>query len=197
MILYKFGEIVYKNKNNLILESYGTGYLVNVAQEHRFTIGQKMKLFLYEYKTDYYQNTYGFKDFKERLLFIDLLTIDKVGPKIAINLLEKGWLEVATSIVSEEWQTLASCPFVTDKTARLICVELKEKWSKLIQVKAETQAKQNNLNELNLTLATLGFKKHQIDLAMQKIKETDNLEKMIEDSIQIIADEQQKNVQTQ
>ncbi|WAM09077.1 hypothetical protein ONA03_01785 [Mycoplasmopsis cynos] len=53
MILYKIGEIVYKNKNNIIFENKGDGYIVNVANVDRFEVGAKCKIFLYEYNTSF------------------------------------------------------------------------------------------------------------------------------------------------
>ncbi|WAM06750.1 hypothetical protein ONA23_00525 [Mycoplasmopsis cynos] len=45
MILYKIGEIVYKNKNNIIFENKGDGYIVNVANVDRFEVGANAKYF--------------------------------------------------------------------------------------------------------------------------------------------------------
>ncbi|RIV16762.1 Holliday junction branch migration protein RuvA [Mycoplasmopsis gallopavonis] len=194
MILYKFGEIVYKNKNNVILESQGTGYLLQVAEDSRYEVSQKIKMYFFEYQTDYCKNTFGFKDFKERILFMDLITIDKIGPRIALNILNHGWENVANLIVSENWQELSKFSFVNEKTAKLICVELKNKWSKLIQPKPENITQNNDkITDLIKTLSTLGFKKHQIDLALSEIKETNDLDQMIEDSIQIIASHQARS----
>ncbi|WP_036452204.1 Holliday junction branch migration protein RuvA [Mycoplasma buteonis] len=189
MILYKIGEIVYKNKGNIILESGGTGYILSVPQENRFEVGQKLKLYLYEYRTDYLTNTYGFKDFKERLLFIDLISIDKIGPRIALSILDTGWETVATFIANEQWQELTKYNFVSEKTAKLICVELRNKWNKLVNSnnKNKDKTEVNNLTDLAKTLATLGFKKHQIDFALSKIHNCSDLDKMVEESIEIIA----------
>ncbi|WP_426461041.1 Holliday junction branch migration protein RuvA [Mycoplasma hafezii] len=194
MVLYKIGEIVYKNKSNLILESGGTGYIVNVPNDARFEVGQKLKIYLYEYKTEYLTNTYGFKDFKERLLFIDLIGIDKIGPRIALNILDVGWETVAQYIATENWVELSHFNFVSEKTAKLICVELKNKWAKLCSNINKKDIPNNSISkfkELSKTLATLGFKKHQIDLALSKVQETNDLDAMVEESIQIIASSNQ------
>ncbi|WBP83855.1 Holliday junction branch migration protein RuvA [Mycoplasmopsis edwardii] len=197
MILYKIGEIVYKNKTNLIFENKGDGYIVNVANIDRFEVGSKCKIYLYEYNTEFYRNIYGFKDFKERLLFTDLITVEKIGPKVAMNILEKGWEFVANLIVNDNWQELSKINFVSEKTAKFICVELKNKWSKLLDPSIKKDTKEiQNINELSSTLDTLGFKKNQIEFAIKNIKEQKDLDKMIEESITLIANNKDATFRT-
>ncbi|UUM19633.1 MULTISPECIES: Holliday junction branch migration protein RuvA [unclassified Mycoplasma] len=191
MLLYKLGEIVYKKNNNLILESKSEGHIVVVSNESRYQVHDKIKMYFYEYNTEYNKTTYGFKDFKERLLFIDLISIDKIGPKIAMNILDKGWEYVAELISQENWQEIAKFPFISEKTARFLCVELANKWTKIMnkQIK-DNSATQSQLKQLSETLNTLGFKKKQIDFAVTKVDTSKTLEEMIEQSIEIIATNQ-------
>ncbi|SJZ45042.1 Holliday junction branch migration protein RuvA [Mycoplasmopsis verecunda] len=190
MKLYIIGEIVYKNKNNVILESHGEGYLLNVAEESRYEVGQKIKMYLYEHRTEYSECTYGFKDFKERLLFIDLLSIEKIGPKIAMTILDKGWEYIARLIADDKYQELSTIQFVTEKMANIICVQLSDKWAKIINNADNKRAEKSQMrDELNRTLQQLGFQKSQIDLAMKKVRPKDKLDDMIEESIKIIANE--------
>ncbi|MHA0272573.1 Holliday junction branch migration protein RuvA [Mycoplasma sp. 48589B] len=190
MKLYIFGEIVYKNKGSIILESRSEGYLMNVPNDSRFEVGQKAKIYLYTHRTDYTECTYGFKDFKERLLFMDLITVEKVGPKIAMILLDRGWEYIARLIANENYQELSSIQFISEKLANIICVQLSEKWSKIITNADNKKAeKLQTREELNKTLQQLGFNKSQIDLALKKIKLSDDLDHMIEESIKLIAND--------
>ncbi|WP_036463950.1 Holliday junction branch migration protein RuvA [Mycoplasmopsis sturni] len=191
MLLYKLGEIVHKNFNNIIFESKGEGFLVTICNESRYSLHEKMKLYFYEYSSDYLKITYGFKDFKERLLFLDLLTIDKIGPKIAMNMLDKGWEYIADLIANDQWQELSKIQFISDKTARYICVELAQKWSKMLTKKTKTNSNnQAKLQDLAETLNTLGFKKKQIDFALTNVVPTDDLEQLVEKSIELITTRQ-------
>ncbi|WLP85763.1 Holliday junction branch migration protein RuvA [Mycoplasma seminis] len=188
MKLYIIGEVVYKNKNNLILESKGEGYLMTVADEARFEVGQKVKMYLYEHRTEYLACTYGFKDFKERLLFIDLIAVEKVGPKIAMILLEKGWEYVARLIAEYNVKDLSSIQFISEKLANIICVQLSDKWAKICSNADNKRAEKSKMrDELSKTLFELGFKKAQIDLALRKVKPSDSIDNMIEESIRLIA----------
>lgn len=196
MILYKIGEIVFKNKTSIIFENKGDGYIVNVANINRFEVGTKCKIYLYEQNTEFYKNIYGFKDFKERLLFTDLITVEKVGPKIAMTILEKGWEVVAHNIATDNWAELAKINFVSEKTARYICVELKSKWSKLIDLSKEKRTEVNNLTDLTNTLSSLGFKRNQIEYALANITEKTDLDKMVEESINLITTNSESHLRT-
>ncbi|MFV9451801.1 Holliday junction branch migration protein RuvA [Mycoplasma sp. 4463] len=188
MKLYSIGEIVYKNKSNIILESKGDGYIVTVADDKRWEVGQKTKLYLFEYRTDYMTHTYGFKEFKERLLFIDLIGIEKVGAKIAMSILEKGWEYVAHLIVDHKTEELASIPFVTERMANLICFELGNKWAKILTNGDAKKAEKLQLkDELYKSLLILGFTKGQIESAVKNVKLNQSLEDMVEESIKFIA----------
>ncbi|WP_025755586.1 Holliday junction branch migration protein RuvA [Mycoplasmopsis cricetuli] len=194
MLLYKIGEIIHKNGNNLIFESRGDGYIINIANETRFKIHEKIKIYLYEYHTDYLKSTYGFKDFKERLLFVDLIAIDKIGPKIAMSILDKGWEYIAELISQENWTEIAKFPFINEKTARYLCVELSTKWGKMINKKIKDSSEmQGNLKELTDTLNSLGFRKKQIDYAIANLTEKENIDTMIEQSIELIAKKYNEN----
>ncbi|QNM93316.1 Holliday junction branch migration protein RuvA [Mycoplasma sp. Pen4] len=191
MKIYIIGEIVYKNKNNIILESKGEGYWLTVADDWRYQVNQKAKIFIYEHQTDYQKNTYGFKDFKERLLFIDLVSIEKIGPRIAMNILNKGWEYIARLIATNNTTELSTIPFVTEKVANIICVQLNTKWSKILTNSDNKKAETAQIrDEVAKTLQTLGFKKAQIDYALKQIKYTNNMDEMIENSIQLIAAQQ-------
>ncbi|WP_027120356.1 Holliday junction branch migration protein RuvA [Mycoplasmopsis lipofaciens] len=189
MILYRIGEIVYKNNSNLIFESQGVGYSLIVADNARFESKSKLKLYLYEIKNDYYQATYGFKDFKERLLFIDLISLNGVGPKVAFNILNQGWEKIALYISEGNFEALIETPYLNPKVARLIIAELQDKWTKMIDAKKTKEAVKNidKFTEVKTTLKMLGFKTTQIDNALQKIKENNDVEIMIEEAIKLMS----------
>ncbi|WP_369027528.1 Holliday junction branch migration protein RuvA [Mycoplasmopsis synoviae] len=197
MTLYKIGEIVYKNNNNIILESKGEGNLVTICDNSRYSKGEKLKLYLYEVKNDYIQQTYGFKTFKERLFFTDLISIDKIGPKTAMLILDQNWELVANLIAEGDWKEISKINYISDKSAKLICVELKDKWAKIIQNKEVKKFDDiTNIKELKQTLNKLGFKASDIDYAVNNISSTKELDLMVEESINLITTQMHANNQT-
>ncbi|UUM18977.1 Holliday junction branch migration protein RuvA [Mycoplasma sp. 1018B] len=203
MILYRIGEIIYKNQNNLIFESYGTGYSVIVPDEKRFEIKSKLKLFICEINTEYHKQTYAFKDFKERLLFLDLININGIGPRAAFNLLNIGWEKCANLILASKQEELLKIPYINIKMIKNIFNELQGKWMKLLNINNEeikNKIKVNdNLEEVKNTLKMLGFKTKQIDNAITELKTDTDIELMIEEAINIISksyDKQSNNIST-
>ncbi|MBZ4212826.1 Holliday junction branch migration protein RuvA [Mycoplasma sp. U97] len=189
MILYRIGEVIHKNNSNLIFESQGVGYSVIFPNHERINNNQKCKLYLFEIKNDYYWATYAFKDFKERLLFIDLISLNGIGSKAAFNILNQGFEKVSALIAQGNIEALVEIPYLNQKSARLICAELQQKWSKMINPKVTENINLSlgKLNEAKDTLKMLGFKTKQIDNALAQISTSANLEEMIEEAIKLMS----------
>ncbi|WP_406617147.1 Holliday junction branch migration protein RuvA [Mycoplasmopsis adleri] len=189
MILYRIGEIMHKNGSNIIFESQSVGYTGLMPEADRVEKGQKLKLYFYEIKNDYYQATYLFRDFKERLLFIDLVSLNGVGPRIAFNVLNLGYEKAAALIAAGDFDSLLETPYMNPRNARLIIAELQDKWRKMINPKevSETIVSTNKINETKETLKMLGFKTKQIDLALTKLTSSNDVEAMVEEAIKIIS----------
>ncbi|MGY5139235.1 Holliday junction branch migration protein RuvA [Mycoplasmopsis gallinarum] len=196
MILYRFGEIVHKNNNNLILESYGTGYSIMVPNHERFEAKTKIKLFLIEINNEYQKNTYGFKEFKERLLFQDLISINGIGPKLAFNILDNDWEKIVDWIINENMENLTRISYLSLKTAKLIIFELKNKWSKMMNKNINTSNNNNEqkeqINTIKDTLKMLGFKNEQIQNAINNIEFDKDIETNIDQAIRYISKEYEK-----
>ncbi|QGZ97272.1 Holliday junction DNA helicase RuvA [Mycoplasma sp. NEAQ87857] len=133
MILYRKGKITYINKNFITFDTYATGYSVYVADANRFNVSapEDKNITLYWYEDD--QRVCGFKDYKERLLFIDLISIKNIGVKTAMVILEQGWEKIANYIAKKDIKTLSSIQYIDEKTASLICLELSSKWSNILK----------------------------------------------------------------
>ncbi|UUM24545.1 Holliday junction branch migration protein RuvA [Mycoplasma sp. 3686d] len=132
MKLYILGKIVYKKNNKLILESQSQGHIIVVPNHSRFQINEQVKIYVYEHETEYNETTYGFKDFQERELFMDLVLIGGIQPQFAILILDKGWKYITKFIAQQNEQALSKLHFFDKKTARLVCKELANKWVKII-----------------------------------------------------------------
>ncbi|CBH40455.1 Holliday junction branch migration protein RuvA [Mycoplasmopsis agalactiae] len=189
MILYRIGEIIHKHNSNIIFESQGIGYSLILPDPERVEIKQKCKLYLFEIKNEYQYATYAFKDFKERLLFVDLISLNGIGPRAAFNILNFGFEKVAALIAEGNAEALIEIPYLNPRMARLIVAELQAKWSKMISPKdaAKINETTNALSEVKETLKMLGFKTKQIDGALSKISSTDDVEKMIEEAIKLMS----------
>lgn len=185
-MIYKLGKIIAKTKTNLIFESNYTGFAINVANVDKYEIDKFQKIFIYEYENDYGKSYYGFKEFKERIFFEDLLSIQGIGPKTAMSILASNWKEVMKLIAEGNFDQIAKIPYVGLRTARQIIFDFQKKYN--LMLNKEGQSK--NKLEVFQTLKSLGFNKNQIDLVANKLEDTNDIEKMVEKAIEIISHEQ-------
>ncbi|QDY87928.1 Holliday junction branch migration protein RuvA [Mycoplasma anserisalpingitidis] len=196
MILYKIGEIMHINAQNIIFESKGDGYSLIVPNSGRFSNNQKVKLFIYEYKSDYSTQTYAFKDYMERVLFVDLISLTGIGPRIAMNLLDNDWEKIANYIALSDPESLSKIPYVQEKQAKLIVVNLQSKWNKILLKNKDITKSTNeisNINDVVSSLKIMGFKEKQINEAISKIDNKGNVEEMIQKSIELISKQMNEN----
>lgn len=196
MILYKIGEIMHINAQNIIFESKGDGYSLIVPNSGRFSNNQKVKLFIYEYKSDYSTQTYAFKDYMERVLFVDLISLTGIGPRIAMNLLDNDWEKIANYIALSDAESLSKIPYVQEKQAKLIVVNLQSKWNKILLKNKDITKSTNeisNMNDVVSSLKIMGFKEKQINEAISKIDNKGNVEEMIQKSIELISKQMNEN----
>lgn len=186
-MLYKLGKVVFKTKTSLILESNYTGYLIHVADVNQYEIDKFQKIYLYNYQNEYTKTLYGFKEFKERVLFEDLISIQGVGPKTAISILAANWKDVMKMIAIGNYENIAKIPYVGIKTARKIVFDFQKKYDTFLSKNKESK----NKLEVYKTLKTLGFNERQINSVSYKLQDTDDIDQMIEQAIELISHEQQ------
>lgn len=185
MEIYKNGKVVSVGKTYIIFESNYTGSIVYVPNIENFVQDEKLKLFIYKYSTEYTTAIYGFKTFKERLLFEDLISISGVGPKTAMSLLKEGKDTLIQMIINEDIDNLSSLPYLGIKTARQIIFELSEKYTNF-------ESKSNSKGLLlpgvaKDSLKTLGFNTRQIEYAIKNTKPQRSMELLVEEAIRVIS----------
>lgn len=191
-MLYLLGKTIAKSQSNLIFESNYIGYIIKVSNVDRYEINKFQKIFVYEHKNEYVKAYYGFKEFKERVIFEDLLTVQGIGPKTAMVILSKNWKQIMTTIANGDYDELAKIPYVGLRTAKQIVFDFQRKYKNMIGKNIENNSK--NMNEVFKTLKTLGFNEDQINLVSNKLKDTNDIDQMIEKAIEIISHEQQSNI---
>ena len=130
MIAYLKGKILERNENLIILEVNNVGYEINISLNTYLSLSNKNECELYTYlqvKEDGI-SLFGFSTKGEKELFTNLITVNGVGPKMAITILSGASIaDIITSIVSEDSKMLSKFKGVGKKTAERIILELKEK----------------------------------------------------------------------
>ena len=187
MHLYKIGKVISIGKIYIIFETNYTGNIIYVPNPKRFEKHKSkiIKIYIYIYSSEYTQATYGFETFGQRILFEDLISVNGIGPKTALNILKEGYQNIVQLIQEGDAKALASFPYLGIKSANQLIFELKSKYGNVVL--SNTNKKNVPSTEIINPLKTLGFSKKQIDFAITKLTKRESIEKMIEEAIRIIS----------
>ena len=127
------GKIISINDNYVVLAVGGLGIKVNISATFASKLVNEDLISLVTYLNvrEDALDLYGFKNESERNLFLMLISISGIGPKLAVSILSGVELEeLKSNILSGDIKSLTSIPGVGAKTAKRIIIELKDKLSK-------------------------------------------------------------------
>ena len=127
------GKIISINENYVVLAVGGFGIKVNISAAFASKLVNEDLITLVTYLNvrEDALDLYGFKNDSERNLFLMLISISGIGPKLAVSILSGVELEeLKSNILSGDIKSLTSIPGVGAKTAKRIIIELKDKLSK-------------------------------------------------------------------
>ena len=127
------GKIISINDNYVVLAVGGLGIKVNISANFASKLVNEDLITLVTYLNvrEDALDLYGFKNDSERNLFLMLIAISGIGPKLAVSILSGVELEeLKSNILSGDINSLISIPGVGAKTAKRIIIELKDKLSK-------------------------------------------------------------------
>ena len=134
MIYQVSGNLIAKHKDFVVIEVSGIGFKITSTTNTINTIKLEQKILLHTYLhvREDTLDLYGFHSTLEREVFLLLIGISGIGPKLAITILS-GILpdELKDKIISGDIASLTSIPGVGAKTAKRIIVELKDKFTKI------------------------------------------------------------------
>ena len=194
MTLYKIGKIINITEDYVIFENNDIGELIYVPNIERFKKDEVRKVFISSIENEYTKTTYGFENFKELVLFEDLISLQGLGPKTAISILNEGWEKIINLIADGNKDELEKINYVSSRVANNIISNYQSKYAKFVEKlvngedwKAKNKVSNSYNNQFEETMKMLGFKTQQIKYALEKIKITENIEQCVEDAIKLIA----------
>ena len=130
MIAHLRGRPVGRSADGLVLDVNGVGYLVAATPSvlRRAGAGSELTVETYLHVREDALQLYGFADADERELFVHLLTVSGVGPKVALAVVSGSpAAELRKAIALGDHARFQAIPGIGKKTAERIVLELKEK----------------------------------------------------------------------
>jgi len=123
------GKPVASTPEGLVLDVGGVGYLVAATPSavRRADGADEVTVETYLHVREDTMQLYGFADRAERELFVQLLTVNGIGPKVALAIVSGSPAEeLRRAIVREDTARFTVIPGIGKKTAERIVLELKE-----------------------------------------------------------------------
>ncbi len=131
MIAVLRGEVVVRRTDHVVLLCDSVGYRAAVSSEtlrHIPPVGESVTLHTHLIVRDDALALYGFHSEQERELFLMLLSVQAVGPKVALAVLSAGPVrELLSALAAGDAARFQAVPGIGKRTAERIIVELREK----------------------------------------------------------------------
>ena len=131
MIALVRGTVAVRRADHVVIEAQGVGYRLAVSAETLRRVpaqGSTVTLHSHLVVRDDALQLYGFATEEERDLFLLLIGVQSVGPKVALAVLSGGTpRELVTALANEDVARLQATPGIGKRTAERIIVELREK----------------------------------------------------------------------
>jgi len=125
------GAVAVRRPDHVVIETGGVGYRLAVSAETLRkvpAVGRPVTLHSHMIVRDVALALYGFATEDERDLFLALIGVQSVGPKVALAVLSGGTpRELVTALAGGDVARLQSVPGIGKRTAERIIVELRDK----------------------------------------------------------------------
>ena len=131
MIASVRGEVISRYAGEVVIEAAGVGYKLAVSSETLSSVpaaGEQARLLTHLVMRDDAMHLYGFSSEEERELFLMLIAVQGVGPKVALAVLSGGKpRELLNAIATGDAARFQAVPGIGKRTADRVIVELREK----------------------------------------------------------------------
>jgi holliday junction DNA helicase RuvA len=167
MIAHLSGQLLRKSTQSLIVDAGGIGYEVMVPLSTFYALpeeGERVNLHIHTHVREDALLLFGFHARLEKDLFLMLIGVSGIGPKLAVNILSGiGPGELQEAIARGDALRLQSIPGVGKKTAERIALELKDRALKslgdreLSPVSMQKDREEELLDDALSALTNLGY----------------------------------------
>ncbi len=181
MFSFITGIVKETEKNYITLENNGIGFQIFVANPFSFPLEEEKKVYIYPYIKEDEFSLYGFNTIEEKEMFLKLISVKGVGPKLALPMFSLGSVSgIMDAIERENILYLTKFPKVGEKVARQIILDLKGKL-----VKNEEMVS-TGLEEVVEALESLGYKTSDIKKILPKVNPSLKVEEQIKEALKLL-----------
>ncbi len=202
MYEYIKGVLEETSPEYVVIDVGGTGYeiLVPLSTSEALPVqGEEVKIYTHFHVREDTQKLYGFITKAEREVFRKLLTISKIGPKVALNVLSGlSVKDIVYSVQTQDASRLKAISGIGPKTAQRLIMELKGKLAESDVDLPELSRKGDSGGEVPISLRndayaamiSLGYNESQVINALVRVEQAIEpdapVEEWIKKALQVI-----------
>ena len=165
-IVHAFG------KDECLIDVNGIGFRIHYKHPELLKLNEEVTIYTYQNVREDEISLFGFKDLNEYNLFIKLISVKGLGPKIASNVLASASVEtIINAIENGDAAFMKHLPGIGAKTASQIILDLKGKLVSLDNNEAEGNSA--DMQDVIEALKALGYKTKEITPVINQIKNED------------------------
>ncbi len=193
------GILESKRPNTVLVDVQGIGYNVSIPLSTFYKLpgeGGEVCLQIHTHVREDTFELFGFLTATERSLFKSLISVSKIGPRLAINIMSGAETEKIAGAISEgDIILLNSIPGIGRKTAERLVYELKDKIAGVFaadEAKGEKKVKLKSSlsDDVVSALMNLGYSKGMAEKAVSKARsegaESDCVESLLRESLKFL-----------
>ena len=166
MIGFLRGKVHAFSSDYVLLDVNNVGYRINFQHPEVLKIGEEVIIYTYQNVSENDMSLFGFRSLKEYDLFVKLISVKGLGPKMASNMLATADYEtIIDAIEREDVAYIKTMPGIGNKTASQIILDLKGKL-----VESNNEAIDNRFDEVIEALKQFGYRSQEIKSVLRALK---------------------------
>jgi Holliday junction DNA helicase RuvA len=196
VIAHISGTLAQKIPGEVVIDVAGVGYQVFIPLNVFYRlpeIGAPLSLQIYTHVREDALQLFGFQDIGDKQLFLLLLGVSGIGPKLAVNILSGiATDELSRALKEGDQVRLMAIPGVGRKLAERMIVELKDKFATLAPTgpeSAKIEGGSQLLSDAVSALVNLGYKRPEAEKIVRDVlrKGERSLENVLKESLRRVS----------
>lgn len=192
MISYIKGDVKAISEDGFVIENNNIGYFINstLTSLSNIQINNEYKIYTSMQVREDDISIYGFYSKEELEMFLLLISVSSIGPKIALGMLSSiSSDEIKLAIVNNDIDKLTKAKGIGKKIASRIILELVDKVKKMAlpdasKIEQVSPVENDNLSVARDALKNLGYMENDIARVLNELRDADlSLEGLIKESL--------------
>jgi len=177
VIAYLQGQVIPQDGDSVIINVRGVGYelLVSTATMTAFTGLLNAQVWVYTHVREDILQLFGFATKAEKEMFLSLIKVSGIGPKVALKILSGAPLSTLLQMIEDgDVKGLSKLPKVGKKTAEQMILELKGKL--VLGDEQKPRSMFSARSDIVSALVNLGFKVQDVEKVVDQMAGTTDFE---------------------